>query len=84
MLLMMGAVLQPLDQFVIDADLEISDTMDTDSKDSLEKEHTLALFLVEHSQQIYVFKFDNVNFNNETIVKVHQQLTDIVLPPPEC
>lgn len=84
MLLMLGAALQPLNRFVVDFDIEISDSMDTESKDNVEKILKSDLFLVVliHKSYFYNLNFNSLNFSDD--LRVNQQFDDIILPPPEC
>jgi hypothetical protein len=84
MLLMLGSALQPLEQFVVDTDIELSDTMEKEAQDSLEKDLKSDLFLVVVNHHDYSSNFNLEAFSYDCLLNLSKGFDDIVLPPPEC
>jgi hypothetical protein len=84
MLLMLGSAVQPIDRLLFDTDIELSDGMNKDSKDSLEKELKSDLIFIELNHLSYAYHFDNQRLNVADDIVVIQHFEDIILPPPEC
>ncbi len=84
MLLMLGSNLQPLQKFVVDSDIEITNPIDQESKDSPEKELKSDLFLVVYSAQTCRLTRIFSTFSRSVSINLNKGYDLIVLPPPEC
>lgn len=84
MLLMLGSAIQPLQNFVVDTDIEFSDSMSKDSKDGLDKDLKSDLFIVVLAHQTYVQNYNLAEFKYNCLIDLEKGYHDIVLPPPEC
>ena len=84
LLLMMASAIQPLHNFVMDTDIEFSDSMSKDSKDGLDKDLKSDLFLVVLPSQIYVQNYNIAEFKYNCQMDLNKGFHDIVIPPPEC
>lgn len=84
MLLMMGSTLQPLQKFVVDSDIEMTNPIEKDTKEGPEKELKSDLFLVVYTAQTYRLSRTFSTINRRDRIHLNKGYDLIVLPPPEC